>query len=93
MIPLIGALVGTPVIYAGSELGWSPLSSLPPQLLYPFGELPIVDDVSSHLPMPWDSHGVGFSDSVKVGKVYGAYTAGLGVEETVEVSVSSRMCM
>nr|CDS19620.1 alpha glucosidase [Echinococcus granulosus] len=82
-------LQGTPVIYAGSELGWSPLSTLPPPMLYPFGERPIVDDVSSHLPMPWDSHGVGFSDSEKVGTAYAAYFAGLGVVETVESALAA----
>ncbi|EUB64133.1 Neutral and basic amino acid transport protein rBAT [Echinococcus granulosus] len=89
VIGLSAVVVGTPVIYAGSELGWSPLSTLPPPMLYPFGERPIVDDVSSHLPMPWDSHGVGFSDSEKVGTAYAAYFAGLGVVETVESALAA----
>ncbi|VDM35237.1 unnamed protein product [Hydatigera taeniaeformis] len=78
-------LPGTPVIYAGTEIGWTPSSVMPPSMLYPFGQLPVVDSVSSHLPMPWDSHGGGFSDSVNVSKAYSAYTAGLKVVETVEV--------
>lgn len=81
------------MIYAGIELGWSPLGLLPPAVLYPFGEAPIAGEVSSHLPMPWDSHGVGFSDSAKVGTAYAAYFTGLGPVETVEVNVYSHTCI
>ncbi|VDM23934.1 unnamed protein product [Hydatigera taeniaeformis] len=82
-------LPGTPVIYAGTEIGWTPSSVMPPSMLYPFGQLPVVDSVSSHLPMPWDSHGGGFSDSVNVSKAYSAYTAGLKVVETVETALAA----
>lgn len=78
-------LPGTPLVYASSELGWSPESVLPPEALYPFGEKPVIGDVASHLCMPWDSRGVNFSDSDDVGELFQKYITDLGVTETVEV--------
>ncbi|KAM7543125.1 hypothetical protein Aperf_G00000016221 [Anoplocephala perfoliata] len=82
-------LPGTPLIYAGSELGWSPLSKMPPVSLYPFGESPVVDDMSSHLPMPWDSHGIGFSVSETAAPLYLEYITDLQINETVETAMAA----
>ncbi|KAL5107367.1 Neutral and basic amino acid transport protein rBAT [Taenia crassiceps] len=82
-------LPGTPVIYAGTEIGWSLPGVPPPLLLYPFGEVSVMDDLRSHLPMPWDSRGEGFSKSPKVLKAYEAYCASLGAMETVETSLAA----
>uniref|UniRef100_A0A5K3EI40 Aamy domain-containing protein n=1 Tax=Mesocestoides corti TaxID=53468 RepID=A0A5K3EI40_MESCO len=81
-------LPGTPLVYAGTEIGWNPISDVPSGL-YPFGERPIVDDVASKLPMPWDSHGAGFSKSEKVSGLYQNYTEKLNVTETVETSMAA----
>ncbi|KAM3171327.1 hypothetical protein ACTXT7_016830 [Hymenolepis weldensis] len=82
-------LPGTPLVYAGSELGWSPENELPPEALYPFGEKPVIGDVASHLCMPWDSRGVNFSDSDDVGQLFQKYITDLKVTETVETAMAA----
>ena len=81
-----GLFAGSPLVYAGSELGWTVGSGMPPSILYPFGEEPAVGDVSSHLPMPWDSTGFEFSNDTKIRQAYSEYIKQLAVSETVEVS-------
>ncbi|VDL38474.1 unnamed protein product [Hymenolepis diminuta] len=82
-------LPGTPLVYAGSELGWSPENGLPPEALYPFGEKPVIGNVASHLCMPWDSRGVNFSDSDNVGDLFEKYITDLNITETVETAMAA----
>ena len=51
-----------------------------------------MDDVACHLPMPWDSHGVDFSNALATRKVYETYISKLSISETVEV-VFSRLLL
>ncbi|VDO08448.1 unnamed protein product [Rodentolepis nana] len=82
-------LPGTPLVYAGIELGWSPEGGLPPNELYPFGENPPVGSVTSHLPMPWDSRGTNFSDYEGVGKIFSKYINDFSITETVETAMAA----
>lgn len=76
---------GTPIIYAGSELGWAPDSVASPPQLYPFGDNRVFLK-GSNLPMPWDLLGNGFSTHNDTASLYTKYLKDGNVTETVQVA-------
>lgn len=79
-------IAGTPIIYAGSELGWAPSGDIPLQNVLPIGNHRSLGNYYGFLPMPWDIRGAGFSGNKSITASFQEYLRTLHVNETVEVS-------
>lgn len=87
-------LIGSPIIYYGSELAtyFTPTTE-PPKDLFPLGKVPFPNlsardsALTCHLPMPWGRSGLEFSQGIR-NNSFERYLRLFGVTETVEVGLN-----